>query len=138
MSTMQVQIATAEREVYAGEATFVAAPSVAGELGVLPRHAPLLAKLKPGEVRVHKPDGEVDEIFVAGGYIEVQPDQVIILADTAERATDIDEAEAIAAERRARELLESRKGDVDLARVEAELAVMSARLAWLRKKKKRS
>ncbi len=138
MATMQVQIATAGREVYAGEATFLAAPSVAGELGVLPRHAPLLARLKPGEVRVHKPDGEVDEIFVAGGYIEVQPDRVTILADTAERTTDIDEAEAAEAERRARELLESRKGEVDLARVQAELAFLAARLAWLRKKKKQS
>jgi len=134
---VQVRVATAEREVYHGTATFVAAPSVAGELGILPRHAPLLAQLKPGELRITKPDGEVDEIFVAGGYIEVQPDQVIVLADTAERAADIDEAAAIEAERRAREMLEKRKGDIDIARTEAELAIAIARLEWLRRKKKR-
>ncbi len=135
-STMEVLVATVEREVYHGRASFLAAPSVDGELGILPRHAPLLAQLRPGELRITTESGEVDEVFIKGGFLEVQPDRVFVLADAAERATDIDEAEAAEAERRAREMLEKRTGDVDLARVEAEIAWLAARLAWLRKKKK--
>ncbi len=136
MATMSVLVATAEREVYRGESDFLVAPGRAGELGILPRHAPLVSELAPGELRIHNGE-EVDEVFISGGYIEVQPDQVTVLADTAERASDMDEAQAIEAERRARELLESREGETDLARAEAELAIMVARLEWLRKKKKR-
>ncbi|MDX8401138.1 MAG: F0F1 ATP synthase subunit epsilon [Mariprofundaceae bacterium] len=135
MATMNVLVATAEREVYRGECDFLAAPGRAGELGILPRHAPLVAELAPGELRITKGE-EVDEVFISGGYIEVQPDMITVLADTAERATDIDEAAAIEAERRARELVESRDTEVDIARAEAELAIMVARLEWLKKKKK--
>jgi F-type H+-transporting ATPase subunit epsilon len=135
VSTVKVLVATAEREVYRGEAEMLVAPGAAGELGILPKHAPLLSQLKPGELRITKGDN-VDEVFISGGYIEVQPDMITVLADSAERATDIDEAAALAAQRQAEERLESQKGDVDLAMAEAELAIMTARLDWMRKKKK--
>ncbi|RMG93102.1 MAG: F0F1 ATP synthase subunit epsilon [Zetaproteobacteria bacterium] len=135
MATMNVLVATAEREVYRGEADMLVAPGVAGELGILPRHAPLLCQLKAGELRIIKGEEE-DQVFVSGGFMEVQPDMITVLADTAERATDIDEAQAIEAERRARELLEKRTGDTDIALAEAELALAVARLEWLKKRKK--
>ncbi len=135
MATMSVLVATAEREIYRGECDFLVAPGKAGELGILPRHTPLVAELAPGELRIRNGE-ETDEVFISGGYIEVQPDMITVLADTAERASDIDEAQALEAERRARELVESRDSDVDLARAEAELAIMVSRLEWLKKKKK--
>ena len=135
MSTVKVLVATAEREVYRGEAEMLVAPGTAGELGILPKHAPLLSHLKPGELRITNGD-TVDEVFISGGYIEVQPDMITVLADTAERATDVDEAAALAAQRKAEELLESQKSDVDLALAEAELSIITARLEWLKKKKK--
>ena len=135
MSTVKVLVATAEREVYRGEAEKLVAPGAAGELGILPRHAPLLSELKAGELRIT--NGEhVDEVFISGGYMEVQPDMITILADTAERAVDMDEAAALAAQRKAEEVLESKKGSVDYALAEAELAILAQRLAWLQKKKK--
>jgi len=134
-STVNVLVATAEREVYRGEAEMLIAPGVAGELGILPKHAPLLCALKAGELRVKRGDEE-DAVFVSGGFMEVQPDMITVLADTAERASDIDEAQAIEAERRARELVEKRQGDEELALAEAELALAVARLEWLKKRKK--
>ena len=134
-ATMQVLVATAEREVYRGEANFLVAPGAAGELGIMPRHTPLLSALTVGELRITH-DDVVDEVFVSGGYIEVQPDMITVLSDSAERAHDIDEAAAVEAERRARELLETRKDDIDYAKAEAELSMLAARLAWLKKKKK--
>ena len=135
-STVKVLVATAEREVYRGESQMVVAPGVAGELGILPKHSPLLCALTVGELRITKGPDEVDEVFVSGGFMEVQPDMITVLADSAERAHDIDEAAAQAAERRAQESLTNRKEDTDLAKAEAELSMMTARLAWLRKKKK--
>jgi len=135
VSTVKVLVATAEREVYRGEAEKLVAPGAAGELGILPRHAPLLSELTAGELRITHGEN-VDEVFISGGYMEVQPDVITILADTAERATDMDEAAALAAQRKAEEKLASRKDDVDLALAEAELAIMAQRLAWLQKKKK--
>jgi len=135
MSTVQVLVATAEREVYRGEAEKLVAPGAAGELGILPKHAPLLSQLKPGELRITNGDN-VDEVFISGGYIEVQPDMITVLADSAERASDMDEAAALAAQRKAEEMLDSKKGEVDLAVAEAELSIMAARLDWMRKKKK--
>lgn len=135
MAKVKVLVATAEREVYSGEADMVVAPGAAGELGVLPRHAPLLTALAPGGLRIDH-DGESDEVFISGGYMEVQPDMITVLADTAERTADIDEAEALAAQRRAEETLEKEKGDIDYARAEAELAIAVARLRLLRKRKK--
>jgi F-type H+-transporting ATPase subunit epsilon len=134
-STVKVLVATAEREVYRGEAEMLVAPGMAGDLGILPKHAPLLCALTAGELRITVGDEEVDEVFVSGGFMEVQPDMITVLADSAERAADIDEAAALAAERKAQEVLEGKKEDVDLALAEAELAMMTARLIWLRKKK---
>ena len=134
-STMQVLVATAEREVYRGEAEFLVAPGAAGELGIMPKHSPLLSALTSGELRITNGD-HVDEVFVSGGFMEVQPDMVTVLSDSAERASDIDEAAAIDAERRAKEALDTSKDDIDYAAAEAELAMMTARLVWLKKKKK--
>jgi F-type H+-transporting ATPase subunit epsilon len=134
-STIKVLVATAEREVYRGEAEMLVAPGLAGELGILPKHSPLLAALTAGELRITRGE-EIDEVFVSGGFIEVQPDMITVLADSAERASDLDEAQALEAERRAREILEKREGDIDLALAEAELSILSARLDWLKKKKK--
>ncbi len=135
MSSMEVLVATAEREVYSGQATMLIVPGAEGELGILPKHSPLLSALKSGELQITNGD-EVDEVFVSGGYMEVQPDKVTILADTAERASDMDEAEIVAAQRRAEEIVASKSADVDLAMAEAELAILTARLRLLRKKRK--
>ena len=135
MSTVKVLVATAEREVYRGEAEMLVAPGAAGELGILPGHAPLLSQLTAGELRITKGD-EVDEVFISGGYMEVQPDVITVLADTAERAADMDEAAALAAQRKAEETLETHKSDADLAMAQAELAIVTARLEWIKKKKK--
>ncbi|MFQ5344416.1 MAG: F0F1 ATP synthase subunit epsilon [Mariprofundus sp.] len=133
-ATMQVLVATVEREVYRGEAEFLVAPGAAGELGIMPKHTPLISALASGELRITNGDN-VDEVFVSGGFIEVQPDMVTILSDSAERAADIDEAAAVEAERKAKEMLDSRNEDIDYAKAEAELAMMTARLMWLKKKK---
>ena len=135
-STVKVLVATAEREVYRGEAQMLVAPGEAGDLGILPKHSPLLCALTAGELRITVGEEEVDEVFVSGGFMEVQPDMITVLADSAERAHDIDEAAAQAAERKASEILEGKKEDADYALAEAELSMMTARLAWLRKKKK--
>jgi F-type H+-transporting ATPase subunit epsilon len=134
-ATMQVLVATVEREVYRGEAEFLVAPGAAGELGIMPKHSPLISSLAAGELRITNGD-TVDEVFVSGGFMEVQPDMITILSDSAERASDIDEAAAVEAERKAKEILETSQGDVDYAKAEAELAMMTSRLIWLRKKKK--
>ena len=135
MSSMEILVATAEREVYSGQATMLVAPGAAGELGILPKHSPLLAALNPGELRITNGD-EIDEVFISGGFMEVQPDKITILADTAERAADMDEAEIVAAQRKAEEMVASNKGDVDLAMAEAELSMLAARLRLIRKKHK--
>ena len=101
----------------------------------MPKHSPLLSALTSGELRITNGDN-VDEVFVSGGFMEVQPDMVTVLSDSAERASDIDEAAAIDAERRAKEALDTSKDDIDYAAAEAELAMMTARLVWLKKKKK--
>jgi len=135
MATIQVLVATAEREVYRGEADFVAAPGAAGELGIMPKHSPLLSSLNAGELRIHLGDN-IDEVFVSGGFLEVQPEMITVLADTAERASDVDEASAAEALRRAEEELDTKNGDVDYARAASELSIATARLAFLRKKKR--
>ena len=134
-ATMQVLVATVEREVYRGDAEFLVAPGAAGELGIYPKHTPLLASLAMGELRITNGEN-VDEVFVSGGFIEVQPDMITVLSDSAERAGDIDEAAAIEAERIAKEAVETQQGDIDYAKAEAELAMTTARLMWLKKKKK--
>jgi len=134
--SVPVLVATAEREVYRGDADFLVVPGAAGELGILPKHTPLLSALKPGELRIQLGD-HLDEVFVSGGFIEVQPHMITVLADSAERASDIDEAAAIEAARRADEMTENNNGDIDYARASSELAITAARIEFIKKKKKR-
>ncbi len=132
---MNVLVATAEREVYRGAADFLVAPGAAGELGIMPKHTPLLSALNAGELRIQR--GDVwDEVFISGGFLEVQPDFITVLADAAERASDVDEAAAAEALRKAEEEVSSQNGDLDYARAASELAIATARLAFLRKRKK--
>jgi F-type H+-transporting ATPase subunit epsilon len=135
--TMHVDIVSAEAEIYSGPAVMVFAPAVMGEVGVMPRHAPLLTKLKPGEVRVVRPDNEEEFFYVSGGMLEILPQGVTVLSDTALRAADIDEAEASKAKERAEKVLADQKGDVDYARAESELAEAIAKLQAIRNIKKK-
>ncbi len=127
-STMQLDIVSAEEEIFSGDVEFVVARATEGELGIMPRHAPLLAMLQPGEVRARRPGGEEQFFFVSGGMIEVQPKAVTILADTAMRAKDLDEAAAQEAKRRAEEAIRNRSGEMDYAQVQAELAAAAAQI----------
>ncbi|MGJ8668370.1 MAG: F0F1 ATP synthase subunit epsilon [Oceanococcus sp.] len=131
---LKVDIVSAEGEIYAGTASMVFAPAEMGEVGIAPRHAPLLTRLKPGVVRVQN-GSEEQEFFVSGGLLEVQPSQVTVMADTAERAHDIDEAAAIEAKKRAEEALSQAGSDIDLARAQAELVEAAARLHLVSKLK---
>jgi F-type H+-transporting ATPase subunit epsilon len=133
MNTIHVDVVSAEELIYSGEATFVALPGEVGELGIYPRHTPLISRIKAGSVRIQKPDGEEEFVFVAGGILEVQPDSVTVLSDTAVRGKDLDEERANAAKKTAQEHLENAKTQVDMAAAQAELAVMAAQLAALRK-----
>ena len=122
MATIHVDIVSAEGEIFSGEASMVFAPAVMGEIGIAPRHAPLLTTLKPGEVRVQTPGGEEQFFYVGGGAIEIQPHLVTVLADTALRARDLDEAAALQAKQRAEDALKNRTDAVDAAELQAELA----------------
>jgi len=133
MNTIHVDVVSAEELIYSGEATFVALPGEAGELGIYPRHTPLISRIRAGSVRIQKPDGEEEFIFVAGGTLEVQPDSVTVLSDTAVRGKDLDEERANAARKAAQENLDNAKTHVDMAAAQAELVVMAAQLAALRK-----
>ena len=130
--TMHVHIVSAEAEIFSGTVRQVSAPGMMGEVGIYPRHTQLLTQLKPGEVRVIKEDGEEDFFFVSGGMLEVQPHVVTVLADTAVRAKDLDEAKALEAKSRAEQALKDRKADMDYARAEAELAEAVAKLQTIR------
>jgi F-type H+-transporting ATPase subunit epsilon len=132
-NTIHIDIVSAEGEVYSGEATMVFAPASGGEIGIAPRHAPLLTALKPGEVRVQTPGGEELLFWVGGGGIEVQPHKVTILADTAARAKDLDEAAALAAKQKAEEALRDRVGAIEIAEAQAELARAAAQLRAIEK-----
>ena len=134
--TIHVDIVSAEGEIFSGEAEMVFAPAQMGDLGIAPRHAPLLTLLKAGEVRVKLPGGEEQSFFVGGGALEVQPKQVTVLADTALRAKDIDEAAALAAKQKAEEALKNREGDISQAEALAELARAAAQLKMLEKLRK--
>lgn len=127
MATIHVEIVSAEGAIYAGEADMVFAPGALGEIGIAPRHAPLLTYLKPGEVRVQPPGEEERFFFVTGGVLEVQPRLVTVLADSAARAEDLDEAAALAARERAREALEGGSGEIDLEQAQRELVEAEAR-----------
>ncbi len=132
--TMRVDVVSAEEQIYSGEAEFVVLPGEAGELGIYPRHTPLITRIKPGEVRI-KPagGGEEELIFVAGGVLEVQPKVVTVLADTAIRGADLDEAKALEALKQAEEARKNAEDKQEIATVEAELAMLAAQLASIRK-----
>lgn len=133
MSTIRVDVVSAEESIFSGEAKFVALPGESGELGIYPRHTPLITRIKPGAVRIVRPDDSEEFVFVAGGLLEVQPDSVTVLSDTAIRGKDLDEAKATTAKAAAEEALKNAKGDIDIAMAQSELAVMAAQIAALRK-----
>jgi F-type H+-transporting ATPase subunit epsilon len=134
MSTIHVDVVSAEASIFEGEAEFVALPGEAGELGIYPQHTPLITRIKPGAVRI-KVVGQKDEefVFVAGGILEVQPNRVTVLADTAIRGHDLDEAKAEQARKDAEEALANRSADIDYAKAQAELAAAMAQIAAIRK-----
>jgi F-type H+-transporting ATPase subunit epsilon len=137
MSTIQVDIVSAEGEIYSGEAAMVFAPAREGEVGIAPRHAPLLTGLKPGGVRVQPADGGEELYFyVSGGMLEIQPNRVIVLADTAMRAKDLDAAAAEEARKRAEDMLANREGAMEVATAQAELSAAMAQLQLMEKLKK--
>ena len=131
--TLHIDIVSAEDEIFSGTATMVFAPAEMGEVGIAPRHTPLLTGLKPGEVRVQTQEGEELSFFVSGGMLEVQPHVVTVLADTAIRAADLDEAQALEARDRAEKMLADKSADIDYAKAQAELAQSMAQLAAIRK-----
>ena len=133
--TIHVDIVSAEEEIYSGLAEMVFAPGILGELGIAPRHAPLVSQLKPGEVRV-KTDKEELAFFISGGILEVQPHLVTVLSDTAIRADDLDEAKALEAKKRAEEALADRASDIDYAKAQAELAEAAAQLSAISRLRK--
>ena len=135
--TLHVDIVSAEKSIFSGTAEMVFAPAVMGEIGILPRHAPLITRLRPGEVRVKLPGGEEEFFYVSGGILEIQPQVVTVLADTAARAHDIDEAAAQDAKQRAEEALKDQKSEINYARAQVELAEAMAQLNALKRLKKK-
>lgn len=133
-NTIHVDVVSAEESIYSGEAEFVVLPGIMGELGVYPKHTPLITQIKPGEVRIKVP-GQAEEqiVFVQGGYLEIQPDVVTVLSDTAIRAKDLDEAKALRAKQAAEEAMQNKASKEDIARAEGELAGAMAQLAAIRK-----
>ena len=135
--TIRCDIVSAHEEIYSGDAAMVFATGVVGELGISPRHAPLITQLKPGPVRVQQPDGEEVFFFVGGGILEVQPHIITILADTAVRADDLDEAAAVSAKEEAERELQDRTGDMEVAEAQAKLADAIAQLQALERLRKK-
>ena len=137
--TIHVDVVSAEEQIYSGEAEFVVLLSIEGELGVYPRHTPLFTQIRPGAVRIKLPGNAEDEfVFVQGGFLEVQPTRVTVLADTAIRAHDLDEAKALEAMRSAEEAIKNRGTAGNIASAQAELAVAAAQIAAIRKLKNRA
>jgi F-type H+-transporting ATPase subunit epsilon len=136
MSSLKIDIVTAERTVYSAEVDAVIAPGVEGQLGILPHHAPLMTILQAGELVVRK-GGQEDSVAISGGFLEVRPDHVIVLADQAERAEEIDVARAMAARRRAEDRLKNKEAGLDAARAEAALRRALVRLTVVEKAKSR-
>ena len=136
-ATIHVDVVSAEESIYSGEAEFVVLPGEAGELGIYPRHTPLITRIKPGAVRIKPAGGEEELIFVAGGILEVQPQLITVLAYTAIRGTDLDEAKAAEALKAAEEARRNAKSKEQVATVEAELATLAAQLAAIRKLRQR-
>jgi len=137
MATIHVDVVSAEEQIFSGEAKFVALPGESGELGILPQHTPLITRIKPGAVRIERADGGEEFVFVAGGILEVQPGTVTVLADTAIRGKDLDEAKATEAKRLAEEAMKNAKSDIDFAAAQGEFAAMAAQIAALRKFRKK-
>ncbi len=133
MSSIQVDVVSAEESIFSGPAKFVALPGESGELGILPGHIPLITRIKPGAVRIEKDDGTEEFVFVAGGILEVQPHHITVLSDTAIRGRDLDEAKATEARKSAEEAIKNAESDIDLAKATSELAVMAAQIAALQK-----
>jgi F-type H+-transporting ATPase subunit epsilon len=136
-NTIQVDIVSAEEQIFSGEAYMVYAPAVMGEVGIAPRHTPLISPLKPGEVRLDMGDGKEEFFFISGGILEVQPHLVTVLSDTAIRADDLDEAAAIEAQKRAEAALADQHSDLDIAKAKAELASLAAQIQSIKKLKKK-
>ncbi len=137
-STIHVDVVSAEESIFSGEAKFVALPGENGELGILPRHTPLITRIRPGAVRIQRADNAEEEfVFVAGGILEVQPHTVTVLADTAIRGRDLDEAKAAEAKKLAEEAMKNAKSDIDFAHAQSEFAAMAAQIAALRKFRKK-
>ena len=138
-NTIHVDVVSAEEQIYSGEAEFVVLPGIEGELGVYPRHTPLFTQIRPGAVRIKVPDKAEEEfVFVQGGFLEVQPTKVTVLADTAIRAHDLDEAKAIEAKRRAEEAMANQDSEENLASAQAELSAALAQIEAIRKFKNRA
>jgi len=136
MSTMRVEVVSAEQEVFSGEATMLIATAEAGDVGIYPQHTPMLTRLKAGDVRLMVEGGEEEVIYVSGGILEVTPKIITVLSDTAMRADDIDEAAALEAQRKAEQALKDTKADINYAKAKAELAQAAAQLTALKKLKK--
>lgn len=136
--TLHVDIVSAEAEIFSGTAIMVFAPAEMGEVGIAPRHAPLVTRLKPGEVRVQTQEGDEMSFFVSGGMLEVQPHVITVLADTAIRADDLDEAQAMEAKERAEKMLSDKSAELDYAKAQAELAQSIAQLAAIKKLRAKS
>ena len=137
--TIHVDVVSAEEQIFSGEAEFVILPGIMGELGIYPRHTPLLTQIKPGALRIKLPDQDKEElVFIQGGYLEVQPQRVTVLADTAIRAKDLDEVKALEAKKAAEQALRDKSSVESIATAEAELASAMAQLEAIRKMRHRA
>lgn len=132
-NTFLVDVVSAEEQIFSGQAEFVALPGEAGELGIYPKHTPLITRIRPGAVRIQVAGGGEEFVFVAGGILEVQPNGVTVLADTAIRGGDLDEAKATAAKKQAEELMLNKDSNIDYAKAQAEMAAAIAQLAAIQK-----
>jgi F-type H+-transporting ATPase subunit epsilon len=138
-ATLHVDVVSAEEQIYSGEAEFVVLPGIMGELGIYPRHTPLFTQIRPGAVRIKVPNQAQEEfVFIAGGFLEVQPHVVTVLADTAIRAKDLDEKAALEAKRAAEEAMQNKTSKEEIAMAEAELSVALAQLEAIRKMRNRA
>ena len=136
--TTHIDIVSAESEIFSGAVTMIFAPAEMGEVGIAPRHAPMVTRLKPGEVRVETQNGETQHIYVSGGILEVQPHVITVLADTATRAADLDEAAALEAKERAEKAMHDKSAKVDYARAQAEFAEAAAQIQAIEALRKRA
>lgn len=137
-TVFHLDIVSAEESIYSGPAEFIVAPALMGEVGIYPQHTPMLTRIKSGMVRVKAPLKDNEEVYVSGGMLEVQPDVVTILADTAVRGKDLDEAKALEAKQRAEEAMKNKLSEIEYARAQAELIEATAQLAAIQQLRKRS